>query len=312
MQEEKIRRIGIEPLHDAWPLFGRAAMDVTLFAQVDAACRAGVFAATQGVRPGRGIGDVKDHRLVGLHTVQIDVFTIFPGLVDTFCTEGLLGRARANELLDLRTHDLRDHTTDVHRTVDDAPFGGGAGMVMKAEPIFASVEAVDPPRPLFLLGPAGRLFDQQMAEELAALEGFSLLCGRYEGVDHRVREHLVDGELSIGDVVLGGGEVAACLVIEAVARLLPGAMGNDVSPITESFGASGLLEEPHYTRPAEFRGWAVPETLRGGDHARIERWRRAQALHRTLRYRPDLVEAAGGLREVDRRLLEEFPPVTYP
>jgi tRNA (guanine37-N1)-methyltransferase len=287
-------------------------MDVTLFAQVDAACRAGVFTATQGVRPGRSIGDVKDHRLVGLHTVQIDVFTIFPGLVDTFCTEGLLGRARANELLDLRTHDLRDHTTDVHRTVDDAPFGGGAGMVMKAEPIFASVEAVDPPRPLFLLGPAGRRFDQQMAEELAALEGFSLLCGRYEGIDHRVREHLVDGELSIGDVVLGGGEVAACLVIEAVARLLPGAMGNDASPITESFGASGLLEEPHYTRPAEFRGWAVPETLRGGDHARIERWRRAQALHRTLRYRPDLVEAAGGLREVDRRLLEEFPPVTYP
>jgi tRNA (guanine37-N1)-methyltransferase len=312
VQEEQIRRIGIEPLDDAWPLIGGAAMDVTLFAQVDAACRAGVFAATQGVRPGRGIGDVKDHRLVGLHTVQIDVFTIFPGLVDTFCTEGLLGRARANELLDLRTHDLRDHTTDVHRTVDDAPFGGGAGMVMKAEPIFASVEAVDPPRPLFLLGPAGRLFDQQIAEELAALEGFSLLCGRYEGIDHRVREHLVDGELSIGDVVLGGGEVAACLVIEAVARLLPGAMGNDVSPITESFGASGLLEEPHYTRPAEFRGWAVPETLRGGDHARIERWRRAQALHRTLRYRPDLVEAAGGLREVDRRLLEEFPPVTYP
>jgi len=247
-----------------------------------------------------------------LHTVQIDVFTIFPGLVDTFCTEGLLGRARAKELLDLRPHDLRDHTTDVHRTVDDAPFGGGAGMVMKAEPIFTSVEAVDPPRPLFLLGPAGRLFDQKVAEELAALDGFSLLCGRYEGVDHRVREHLVDGELSIGDVVLGGGEVAACLVIEAVVRLLPGAMGNDVSPITESFGASGLLEEPHYTRPAEFRGWAVPETLRGGDHAKIERWRRAQALHRTLRYRPDLVEAAGGLREVDRRLLEEFPPVTYP
>jgi tRNA (guanine37-N1)-methyltransferase len=165
---------------------------------------------------------------------------------------------------------------------------------------------------LFLLGPAGQLFDQNMAEELAALDGFSLLCGRYEGVDHRVREHLVDGELSIGDVVLGGGEVAACLVIEAVARLLPGAMGNDVSPITESFGESGLLEEPHYTRPAEFRGWAVPETLRGGDHAKIARWRRAQALHRTLRYRPDLVEAAGGLREVDRRLLEEFPSVTYP
>ena len=244
--------------------------------------------------------------------MQIDVFTIFPGLVDTFCTEGLLGRARANELVDLRTHDLREHTTDVHRTVDDAPFGGGAGMVMKVDPIFASVEAADPPRPLFLLGPAGRRFNQKMAEELAALHGFSLLCGRYEGVDHRVREHLVDAELSIGDVVLGGGEVAACLVIEAVVRLLPGAMGNDASPVTESFGVSGVLEEPQYTRPAEFRGWAVPETLRSGDHAKIERWRRAQALHRTLRYRPDLVEAAGGLGEVDRRLLEEFPPVTYP
>lgn len=244
--------------------------------------------------------------------MRIDVFTIFPTLVDTFCAEGLLGKARVNTLLDLRTHDLREHTSDVHRTVDDAPFGGGAGMVMKAEPIFASVEAAEPVRPLFLLGPAGRRFDQKMANELAALDGFSLLCGRYEGVDHRVREHLVDEELSVGDVVLGGGEVAACLVIEAVVRLVPGAMGNDSSPITESFGTSGLLEEPQYTRPAEFRGWAVPETLRSGDHARIERWRRAQALHRTLRYRPDLVEAAGGLGELDRRLLEEFPPVTYP
>ena len=262
--------------------------------------------------PRRGICDVKDHRLVGLHTVQIDVFTIFPGLVDSFCAEGLLGKARANHLLHLRTRDLRDNTSDVHRTVDDAPFGGGAGMVMKAEPIFASVEAADPPRPLFLLGPAGRSFDQQMAHELAALDGFSLLCGRYEGVDHRVREHLVDGELSVGDVVLGGGEVAACLVIEAVVRLLPGAMGNEASAVTESFGESGLLEEPQYTRPAEFRGWAVPETLRSGNHARIARWRRAQALHRTLRYRPDLVESAGGLSEVERRLLEEFPPVTYP
>jgi tRNA (guanine37-N1)-methyltransferase len=151
-----------------------------------------------------------------------------------------------------------------------------------------------------------------MAAELSSLGGFGLLCGRYEGVDHRVREHLVDDELSVGDVVLSGGEVAACLVVEAVVRLLPGAMGNDVSPVTESFGASGLLEEPHYTRPAEFRGWTVPDTLRSGDHARIDRWRRAQSLHRTLRYRPDLVEAAGGLGELDRRLLEEFPSVTYP
>jgi len=233
-------------------------------------------------------------------------------MVDAFYTESLLGKARDNGLLDLRTHDLREHTSDVHRTVDDAPFGGGAGMVMKAEPIFASVEAADPMRPLFLLGPGGRRFDQKMAAELASLGGFGLLCGRYEGVDHRVREHLVDDELSVGDVVLSGGEVAACLVVEAVVRLLPGAMGNEASPVTESFGESGLLEEPHYTRPAEFRGWTVPDTLRSGDHARIDRWRRAQSLHRTLRYRPDLVEAAGGLGELDRRLLEEFPPVTYP
>ena len=201
----------------------------------------------------------------------------------------------------------------MHRTVDDAPFGGGAGMVMRAEPIFASVEAADPPRPLYLLGPGGRRFDQAMAHELAeAPGGFSLLCGRYEGVDHRVREHLVDGELSIGDVVLSGGEVAACLVIEAVARLLPGAMGNAVSPVTESFGATGLLEEPHYTRPATFRDWSVPEVLRSGDHRRIVRWRHAQALHRTVRDRPDLIAEKGGLGPDDLRLLEEFPAVPYP
>ena len=244
--------------------------------------------------------------------MRIDVFTIFPGLVDAFCAESLLGKARGSGLLDLRLHDPRDHTSDVHRTVDDTPFGGGAGMVMKPEPLFASVEAAQPPRPLLLLGPGGRRFDQRMAEELAALDGFSLLCGRYEGIDHRVREHLVDGELSVGDVVLNGGEVAACMVVEAVVRLIPGAMGNSASPVNESFGAAGLLEEPQYTRPAEFRGWSVPDVVRSGDHARIERWRRAQALHRTIRYRPDLIEARGGLSEVDRRLLEEFPSVTYP
>jgi tRNA (guanine37-N1)-methyltransferase len=151
-----------------------------------------------------------------------------------------------------------------------------------------------------------------MAGELAAGEGFSLLCGRYEGVDHRVRQHLVDGELSVGDVVLSGGEVAACLVVEAVTRLLPGAMGNQTSPVTESFGEARLLEEPHYTRPASFRGWVVPEVLRSGDHARIDRWRRAQALHRTIAARPDLVEARGGISPAEQRLLEEFPAVPYP
>jgi tRNA (guanine37-N1)-methyltransferase len=244
--------------------------------------------------------------------MRIDVFTIFPGLVDGFCAEGLLGKSREAGLVDLRTHDPRDHTTDVHRTVDDAPFGGGAGMVMKAEPLFDAVDAAQPPRPLLLLGPGGRRFDQAMAHELAAGEGFSLICGRYEGIDHRVREHLADAELSIGDVVLNGGEVAACLVIEAVVRLLPGAMGNASSPVNESFGVSGLLEEPHYTRPASMRGWDVPAVLRSGDHAKIERWRRAQALHRTLRYRPDLIDTRGGLSETDRRLLEEFPSLAYP
>jgi tRNA (guanine37-N1)-methyltransferase len=245
-------------------------------------------------------------------TVRIDVFTLFPAMVDGFCSDSLLGKARRSGLVDLRLHDPRDHTSDVHRTVDDSPFGGGAGMLMKPEPLFDSVEAAAPPRPLFLLGPGGRRFDQEVARELAGTEGFSLICGRYEGVDHRVREHLVDGELSVGDVVLNGGEVAACLVIEAVTRLLPGAMGNAESPVTESFGVHGLLEEPHYTRPAEFRGWAVPEVLRSGDHARVARWRHAQALHRTLASRPDLIEARGGISDDERALLEEFPGVPYP
>jgi tRNA (guanine37-N1)-methyltransferase len=247
-----------------------------------------------------------------LRGVRIDVFTIFPDLVDRFASESLLGRARASGRLDLRAHDLREHTTDVHRTVDDAPFGGGAGMVLRPEPIFASVEALEPPRPLYLLGPAGRRFDQARARELAATPGFSLLCGRYEGVDQRVRDHLVDDELSIGDYVLAGGEVAACVVIEAVTRLVPGVMGNEASTEEESFGADGLLEAPHWTRPATFRGWDVPEVLRSGDHGRIARWRRAQALHRIVRERPDLVATRGGLTAEEVALLETVPDVTYP
>jgi tRNA (guanine37-N1)-methyltransferase len=246
--------------------------------------------------------------------VRADVFTIFPEVVDGFCSESLLGRARTSGLLDLRCHDLREHATDVHRSVDDSPFGGGAGMVLRPEPVFASVEAAQPPRPLYLLGPGGARFDQEVARDLAAGAGFSLLCGRYEGVDHRVREHLVDGELSIGDYVLAGGEVAACVVIEAVTRLLPGVMGNPTSAERESFGRpdGGLLEEPQYTRPASFRGWEVPEILRSGDHARVARWRRAQALHRTVRSRPDLIAARGGLSAEETGLLEEFDPVAYP
>jgi tRNA (guanine37-N1)-methyltransferase len=244
--------------------------------------------------------------------MRIDVFTLFPQLVDNFCSESLLGRARNEKLVDVRSHDLREHTTDVHHSVDDAPFGGGAGMVLRAEPVFESFEKSGAPRPLLLLSPGGRPFDQAFTNKLASLDGFSLLCGRYEGVDHRIREHLVDEEVSVGDVVLAGGEVGACLIIEAVTRLLPGVMGNAMSPVTESFGASGLLEEPHYTRPAEFRGWQVPEVLRNGNHAQIERWRRAQALHRTLAKRPDLVELRGGITKDEQRLLEEFPPSPYP
>jgi tRNA (guanine37-N1)-methyltransferase len=173
------------------------------------------------------------------------------------------------------------------------------------EPVFAAVEAVDPPRPLYLLGPAGPSLDQPLARELAAGDGFSLLCGRYEGVDARVGDHLVDGELSIGDYVLSGGEVAALVVLEAVGRLVPGVMGNAGSADEESF-ADGLLEYPHYTRPADFRGWEVPAVLRSGDHARVARWRRARALARTVRDRPDLIEARGGLSEADEVLLAEF------
>ena len=238
-------------------------------------------------------------------SLRVDVFTIFPEMVEGFASQSLLGRARRSSLLDVRVHDLREHTTDAHRTVDDAPFGGGAGMVLRPEPIYASVEAADPPRPLFLLGPGGRTLDQSLARELAQSGGFSLLCGRYEGVDERVRTDLCDGELSIGDYVLGGGEVAALVVLEAVGRLVPGVMGNDESAIEESF-SHGLLEHPQWTRPAEFRGMDVPEVLRSGDHGRVARWRHAQALRRTALSRPDLLEARG-LTDEDRAVLAEFP-----
>lgn len=238
--------------------------------------------------------------------MRIDVLTIFPEMIEGFASASLLGRARHAGLIDIRTHDLRSVATDVHRSVDDAPFGGGAGMVLMAEPIFATVEAVEPPRPLLLLGPGGRRFDQRCAEELADLDGFSLLCGRYEGVDERVRSNLIDGELSMGDYVLAGGEVAAMAVLEAVGRLVPGVMGNIGSGDEESF-ADGLLEYPQYTRPASFRGMEVPEVLRSGDHAMIARWRRAQALHRTSVARPDLIEARGGLTDEELALIDEFP-----
>ncbi|MFN0026511.1 MAG: tRNA (guanosine(37)-N1)-methyltransferase TrmD [Acidimicrobiales bacterium] len=246
--------------------------------------------------------------------MRIDVLTIFPELVDAFASASLLGRARRAGLIDLRVHDLRAATTDPHRSVDDTPFGGGAGMVLMAEPILATVEAVNPPRPLLALGPGGDRFDQAAARRMATLEGFSLLCGRYEGIDQRALDEVVDGELSIGDVVLAGGEVAAMVVLEAVSRLVPGVMGNAASAAEESFsetgqgpaGSGGLLEYPHYTRPALVRDRPVPEVLLSGDHARIARWRRAHSLLRTATRRPDLWAARGGLQPGEAKLLNEF------
>jgi tRNA (guanine37-N1)-methyltransferase len=241
--------------------------------------------------------------------LRIDLFSIFPAELDAMCELSVLGRARERGLLDIRCWDLRLATSDPHRTVDDAPFGGGPGMILMPEPVFAAVEAVVPPRPLLLLDAGGRRFDQAMASELAATRlaasgGFSLLCGRYEGVDERIRTELVDGSVSVGDVVLAGGEFAAMVVVEAVGRLVPGVLGNAASSADESF-AAGLLEHPQWTRPASFRGIDAPEVLRSGDHARVGRWRQAMALVRTAAERPDLVEARG-VSTQDRELLAEF------
>jgi tRNA (guanine37-N1)-methyltransferase len=237
--------------------------------------------------------------------VRIDIFSIFPEYLDGPLGASLLGRARNAGILDVRIHDPRDHTTDQHRSVDDAPFGGGAGMVMRPEPLFAAIEAAAPLRPVLLLSASGARFDQAMARELAAGDGFGLVCGRYEGIDQRVADHVCDGELSVADVVLSGGEAAALVVVEAVARLVPGVMGNQRSAVDESFGTDGLLEYPQYTRPAEFGGWGVPEPLRSGDHARVERWRRAQSLRRTLDRRPDLL-GGRALTPGEHELLSEF------
>lgn len=237
--------------------------------------------------------------------LRVDVLTIFPDLVEMFASASLLGKARERGRIEVRVHDLRSVTQDPHRSVDDSPFGGGAGMVLKPGPIFETVEAVDARRPLYYLSPAGRRLDQALVTELASGPGFSLLCGRYEGVDERVREHLIDGEISIGDYVLAGGEVAAAVILEAVGRLVPGVVGNRESIDDDSF-STGLLEYPHYTRPAEYRGWAVPDVLVSGDHGKVERWRRAQSLARTARHRPDLLDRRGGLSAEDRALLAEF------
>ena len=237
--------------------------------------------------------------------MKVDVFSIFPEMITGYTKQSILGRAIESGLLEVSVHDLRLATTDKHRTIDDPPFGGGAGMVMMPEPVFNAVEEVNPQRPLILLGPSGRKFDQRLADELGSLEGFSLLCGRYEGVDERIGTDLCDDEISIGDFVLAGGELAALTIIETVARLKPGVLGNESSAKEESF-SEGLLEYPQFTRPSSFRDLEVPEILLSGDHAKIERWRKAASIAKTLSLRPDLIEIRGGLSEDQNKLLEEF------
>jgi tRNA (guanine37-N1)-methyltransferase len=223
--------------------------------------------------------------------VRIDVVTIFPGIFEGPLRESLLGRAIAAGLLDVRVHDLRDSTSDKHRQVDDESYGGGPGMVLKPEPVFAAVESLGAgDRRTLLLSPAGRRLDQGLARELATEPWLVLICGRYEGVDERVVEGLPAEEVSIGDYVVAGGEVPALVVLEAVTRLVPGVIGREESHERDSFGDGGVLDYPHYTRPAEFRGMRVPETLLSGNHAEIERWRREAALEKTRRNRPDLLE----------------------
>ncbi|HET6771468.1 MAG TPA: tRNA (guanosine(37)-N1)-methyltransferase TrmD [Actinomycetota bacterium] len=221
--------------------------------------------------------------------MRVDILTIFPGIFEGPLRESLLGKGIAAGVVDVRVHDIRDFTTDRHRQVDDVPFGGGPGMVMKPEPVFAAVESLGPGgMRVLLLSPAGRRLDQAFARELAGEPWLVLICGRYEGVDERVVEGLSAEEVSIGDYVLAGGEVPALVVLEAVARLIPGIVGREESLHQESF-QDGLLEHPQYTRPQEFRGMTVPEVLLSGDHARIEQWRRQAALEKTKRIRPDLL-----------------------
>jgi tRNA (guanine37-N1)-methyltransferase len=243
--------------------------------------------------------------------MKFDIVTIFPPMVDALLQEGVVGRAGGRGLVDIRVHDLRDHTDDRHRVVDDVPFGGGPGMVMKPEPFFRAVERIEAergaPGAIILTSPDGRPFSHAEALRLSRLSHIAILCGRYEGVDERVRAHLATEELSIGDYVLTGGELAALVIVDAVARLLPGVVGDDASVAGDTF-ARGLLDFPQYTRPAEFRGLTVPPVLLSGHHAQIERWRRREALRRTLERRPDLL-AGAPLDDEQRRLLEDLKGV---
>ena len=236
--------------------------------------------------------------------MHFDIFTLFPGMFEGPLRESILRRAQERGLLSVALHNIRDATTDRHHVVDDYPYGGGAGMVMKPEPIFAAVEAVYQGGPIILLTPAGRLFTQEIAQELAREPRVTLLCGHYEGVDERVREHLVTDELSIGDYVLTGGELAAMVVVDAVSRLMPGVLANESTQ--EESHSSGLLEYPQYTRPPEFRGWRVPDILLSGHHEQIARWRRKQSLRLTRERRPDLFAKVDVSGKVDVKLLREL------
>lgn len=240
--------------------------------------------------------------------MRFDIVTIFPEMVEAALTVGVIGRARERGRLDIVVHNLRDFTTDRHRVVDDVPFGGGPGMVMKPEPFFVAVETLSKsrgqPDAVLLMSPAGRVLTQPDAKRWAGMQHLVLLCGRYEGVDERVRQHLVTDEVSIGDYVLSGGEIPALVIVEAVGRLIPGVVGDEQSVEAESF-TRGLLDYPHYTRPAEYRGLRVPNVLVSGHHGEIARWRRHEALRRTADRRPELI-ATAELEEDERRWLRDL------
>jgi len=234
--------------------------------------------------------------------VRFDIVTLFPEMLTAPLSSSILGRAQAAGLIEVALHNPREWTNDRHHVVDDYPYGGGAGMVMKPEPIFAAVEAIHRGGPIILLSPQGRRFDQTVARALAAEPRLTLLCGHYEGFDERIRAHLATDELSIGDYVLTGGELAAMVVVDAVARLVPGVLAPGSTE--EESHAAGLLEYPHYTRPAEYRGWRVPDVLLSGHHAQVARWRRKEALRRTRERRPDLLANAELSRQDDALLME--------
>jgi tRNA (guanine37-N1)-methyltransferase len=240
--------------------------------------------------------------------MQFEVFTLLPEVMQAYLQASVLGKAIEAGLFEVRLHNIREYTTDRHRTTDDEPYGGGGGMVMKPEPIFAAVETVLGDSlvstPVVLLTPQGRKFDQAAARSLSKHPRIALLCGRYEGVDERARQHLATDEISVGDFVLTGGELPALIVIDSIARLLPGVLGDAEAPHKDSY-ANGLLEHPHYTRPASFRGWNVPEVLLSGDHARVAAWRRQKSLERTWRRRPDLLSDAN-IDEDDRSFLAKL------